>query len=93
MSTLVSVIIGLSIIGEVMLTLYFAIISEDDAFWPIRRVWRATKRELNLFGRIICAGIIAILDIPCLIIYGMTYTILAIGIGIWEAFKFVFKKR
>lgn len=65
----------------------------EEEFGHLDWIWRATKGELNLAGRIICMVLATIVTLPTIIITLVGKVLLFLICGICEVFYWIFRDR
>lgn len=65
----------------------------EETFGHLDWIWRATKGELNLAGRIICMVLATIVTLPTIIITLVGKGLLLLICGICAVFYWIFRDR
>lgn len=67
--------------------------ANEETFGHLDWIWRATKGELNLAGRIICMVLATIVTLPAIIITLVGKGLLLLICGICAVFYWIFRDR
>jgi len=65
----------------------------EETFGHLDWIWRATKGELNLAGRIICMVLATIVTLPAIVITLIVEGLLWLVAGICTVFYWIFRDR
>lgn len=67
--------------------------ANEETFGHLDWIWRATKGELNIVGRIICMILATIVTLPAIIITLIVEGLLLLICGICVVFYWIFRDR